>query len=82
MATTAASLIFAQQLVGYLSRPIGGVHALVSIEITENIGIFMKVSLLCGFIFAMPFIVYEILAFVLPGLKSNEKKCQWRMNRV
>ncbi len=72
--TTAASFIFAQRLVDYLARPIGGVHALVSIEITENIGIFMKVSLLSGFIFAMPFIVYEILAFVLPGLKSNEKK--------
>ena len=80
--TTAASFIFAQQLVDYLARPIGGLHSLVSIEITENIGIFMKVSLLCGFIFAMPFIVYEIVAFVLPGLKSNEKKCQWRMNRV
>ncbi len=75
--TTGASFIFAQQLVSYLARPIGGVQALVSIEITENIGIFMKVSLLAGFIFAMPFIVYEILAFVLPGLKSSEKR--WLM---
>lgn len=72
--TTGASFVLAQQLVDYLARPIGGVHALVSIEITENIGIFMKVSLLCGFVFAMPFIVYEILAFVLPGLKRNERK--------
>ncbi len=77
VATTAASFIFAPQLVDYLARPIGGVHALVSIEITENIGIFMKVSLLSGFIFAMPFIAYEILAFVVPGLKANEKK--WLM---
>ncbi len=77
VATTAASFIFAPQLVDYLARPIGGVHSLVSIEITENIGIFMKVSLLSGFIFAMPFIAYEILAFVLPGLKTNEKK--WLM---
>ena len=71
--TTGASFIFAPQIIDYLARPIGGVHDLVSIEITENIGIFMKVSLLCGFIFAMPFIVYEILAFVLPGLKRNER---------
>ncbi len=75
--TTGASFVFAPQLVDYFARPIGGVHSLVSIEITENIGIFMKVSLLCGLIFAMPFIVYEVLAFVLPGLKSNEKK--WLM---
>ena len=64
--TTGASFVFAQQLVDYLARPIGGVHALVSIEVTENIGIFMKVSLLAGFVFAMPLIAYEILAFVLP----------------
>ncbi len=72
--TTAASFAFAPQLVNYFARPIGGVKALVSIEITENIGIFMKVALLSGFLFAMPFLVYEILAFVLPGLKPSEKK--------
>lgn len=73
MVTTGASFVFAQPIIDYLARPIGGVHDLVSIEITENVGIFMKVSLLCGFVLAMPFIVYEILAFVLPGLKSNER---------
>ncbi len=71
--TSAASFMFAPQIIDYLAGPIGGVHDLVSIEITENIGIFMKVSLLCGFIFAMPFIAYEVLAFVLPGLKDNER---------
>ena len=73
MVTTAASFIFAQPIIDYLAGPIGGVKKLVSIEITENIGIFMKVSLLSGFIFAMPFIVYELLAFVMPGLKRNER---------
>jgi sec-independent protein translocase protein TatC len=71
--TTAASFIFAQQIINYLATPIGGTKKLVSIEITENIGAFMKVSLLCGFIFAMPFIVYELMAFVMPGLKRNER---------
>ena len=72
--TTAASFVFARQLVEYLAQPLGGVQALVSIEVTENIGIFMKVALLSGFVFAMPFIAYELLAFVLPGLKPNEKR--------
>jgi sec-independent protein translocase protein TatC len=72
--TTGASFAFAEPLIDYLARPIGGLKALVSIEITENVGIFMKVSLLSGFIFAMPVIVYELLAFVLPGLKSNERR--------
>ncbi len=71
--TTGASFVFAQQIIDYLAGPIGGTRQLVSIEVTENIGIFMKVSLLSGFIFAMPFIAYELLAFVLPGLKGTER---------
>lgn len=72
--TTGASFVFAQPIIDYLARPIGGTQQLVSIEITENIGIFMKVALLSGFLFAMPFLVYELLAFVLPGLKASEKR--------
>jgi sec-independent protein translocase protein TatC len=53
--------------------PIGGINQLVSIELTENISIFMKVSLLGGFVLAMPIIVYEIMAFVIPGLKGKER---------
>jgi sec-independent protein translocase protein TatC len=71
--TTAISFAFSQQLIEYLATPIGGIGKLVSIELTENIAIFMKVSLLGGFVLGMPIIVYQILAFVLPGLKNNER---------
>lgn len=71
--TTGVSFVFSQQVVEYLATPIGGIAKLVSIELTENIGIFMKVSLLGGFVLGMPVIVYQIMAFVLPGLKRNER---------
>jgi sec-independent protein translocase protein TatC len=71
--TTAISFTFSQQVIEYLSGPIGGAENLVSIEITENIAIFMKIALLGGFILAMPVIVYQIMAFVLPGLKGKER---------
>jgi sec-independent protein translocase protein TatC len=71
--TTAVSFAFSQKIIEYLAGPIGGIANLVSIEITENMAIFMKVSLLGGFILAMPIIVYQIMAFVLPGLKQNER---------
>ena len=71
--TTAVSFAFSQKIIEYLATPIGGIANLVSIEITENMAIFMKVSLLGGFILGMPVIVYQILAFVLPGLKGNER---------
>jgi len=72
--TTGLSFAFSEPLIQYLATPIGGIRKLVSIELTENIAIFMRVSLLGGFVLGMPFIVYQIMAFVLPGLKSNEKR--------
>lgn len=72
--TTAISFFYAQQLIDYLATPIGGAGRLVSIEITENIAIFMKVSVLGGFVLGMPFVIYQLVAFILPGLKPNEQK--------
>lgn len=72
--TTVASFSFAQYLIEYLSQPIGGLQNLQSIEITENIGVFMRVSLLAGFVLALPVIIYEFLAFIMPGLEPAEKK--------
>jgi sec-independent protein translocase protein TatC len=71
--TTGVSFAFSRQVVEYLATPIGGIDQLVSIELTENIAIFMKVSLLGGFVLGMPVIVYQIMAFVLPGLKRSER---------
>jgi sec-independent protein translocase protein TatC len=71
--TTGISFAFSRQMIEYLASPIGGISKLVSIELTENIAIFMKVSLLGGFILGMPVIVYQVMAFVLPGLKRNER---------
>ncbi len=73
MIATGISFAFSPQVISYLASPIGGMANLVSIELTENIAIFMKVSLLGGFVLAMPVIVYQIMAFILPGLKRNER---------
>ncbi len=72
--TTILSFIFAPQLINFLATPIGGSKALVSIEVTENIAIFMKVSMLSGLVLGVPFIVYEAAAFILPGLKGSERR--------
>lgn len=71
--TTLLSILFVEQIIDFLATPIGGLSALVSIEITENISIFMKVSLLSGFVLGMPIIVYQAMRFTLPGLSKREK---------
>jgi len=63
-----------QYVLDFLAVPVGGLQNLQSIEVTENIGVFMRVSLLGGFILAFPFIIYQIIAFVMPGLKGSERK--------
>jgi sec-independent protein translocase protein TatC len=73
---TAAGLAFyfAPQLLDILATPVGGLENLHVIRVTENITVTMKVALLGGVILAMPIIVYELLAFILPGLHSGEKR--------
>ncbi|MFQ5577544.1 MAG: twin-arginine translocase subunit TatC, partial [Anaerolineae bacterium] len=71
---TLLSFIFAQQLVDLLARPIGGIQELESIDVTENISVFMKVSLMGGLVISMPVIVYQLIAFIVPGLTPSEKR--------
>jgi len=71
---TAGSFLFGEYIIGLLAEPVGSIEALQSIEVTENVAVFMRVSLLTGVVIAMPVILYQLLAFVMPGLKVNEKK--------
>ena len=75
--TVVASFAFSQKIAEYLAAPIGGLAAMSSIEVTENVTAFMKISLLSGVVLALPVLLYEILAFILPGLKSGERKWIW-----
>lgn len=72
--TSGLSFVFASQIIDILATPLGGMQNFLSIEVTENLGVFMRVSLLSGFIFAMPIMLYEILAFVMPGLTEEERR--------
>ncbi len=69
-----ATFNLAPTFINILASPVGGMEKLVSIEVTENLGVFMRVSLLSGFILALPILLYEVLAFILPGLTPSEKR--------
>lgn len=65
---------FVNPIVAYLARPIGGMEALNAIEVTESIGVYMRVALLAGLIVALPWIFYQFFKFIAKGLKEKEKK--------
>src|SRR3990170_2140526 len=71
---TVAALYFGTGLIDVLAKPIGGVDKLVSIEVTENVGVFMRVSLLAGFIASLPMTLYHLIAFLMPGLMPKERR--------
>jgi len=74
LVTTLLSFIFAKQLVDLLAYPVGGIDMLQSIDVTENISVFMKVSLMSGMVLSMPVILYQLIAFIVPGLTREEKQ--------
>jgi sec-independent protein translocase protein TatC len=66
-------MAFTQQILDWLSIPIGGLGELQAIEVTESVGAFMRVALLSGFTIALPYIGIEIIAFLNPGLRRRER---------
>lgn len=61
-------------VIDILAAPVGGRQGLQAIEVTENISVYMRVALMLGAALAMPIIIYEIVAFVVPGLTTTEKR--------
>jgi sec-independent protein translocase protein TatC len=73
MITTALSFVFIQELLEWISAPVGGLDSLQAIEVTEPLGTVMRVALLAGFSAALPYITFELWLFAAPGLKRRSR---------
>jgi sec-independent protein translocase protein TatC len=72
--TTAISFLFVRQILAYLAAPMsGGISELIAIDVTENIGTVMRVTLLSGFTLALPYVIFEIWLFIAPALKVSTR---------
>jgi len=70
------SFIFADYIFRLLVVPASKIN-LVFIDVTEMLGTYMQVSLICGIILAMPVLVFNLIMFVSPGLTATEKRYVW-----
>ena len=70
----AISFYFTVPLMGYLSIPVGGLDNLQAIEVTEEVGVFMRVALTSGLAIMLPYIAFELWLFAAPGLRPRERK--------
>ena len=76
---TAVAFAFHRVIFDLLMGPARGFDSLrdqtlVFTQMTEMIGIIMKVSLMGGLVLAGPIVLYHVVMFVAPGLTSREKR--------
>jgi len=77
--TTGIAFIFHQQILILLMEPAKGFTDIpnekpIYTELTEFLGVATKASLLVGFFAAMPFVLYQFVMFVAPGLTPSERR--------
>jgi sec-independent protein translocase protein TatC len=67
-----ASIAFVEPVLKFITAPVGKI--LIAIGPTDTIFVFFKVMFVMGVIVAMPVLVYQIVAFIAPGLYAHEKR--------
>jgi sec-independent protein translocase protein TatC len=70
----AIALFFSSTILAFLTRPLGGLSGMVAIEVTEPLSTVMRVTLLSGFILALPYIAYEFYMFIAPAIISPKRR--------
>lgn len=72
------SYAFIQQIVGFLMRPLvknlPQGSSLIFTAVPEAFFTYLKAAILSGVFFSAPFILYQLWAFISPGLYTREKK--------
>ena len=72
--TVGISFWFTQDLITFLALPVGGLQNLQAIEVTESIGVFMKVAMISGIALATPYLAFELWLFFAPGIMPRSKQ--------
>ena len=73
MITTSVSFYFVQDILDFLTEPIGGIQEMQAIELTEPISVVMRIALMTGFAIALPLISFEILRFAASGISRRAR---------
>ena len=73
--TVGISFWFTQDLITFLAAPlVDGIQSLQAIEVTESIGVFMKVAMVSGIALATPYLAFEFWLFFAPGIMPRSRK--------
>lgn len=75
LVTSVLAFTFIQDIMAWLTVPLGeeGIDALVAIEVTESVSSVMRVAFFIGAAVSLPYIAFQILAFVGPGISRKSR---------
>ncbi|TFG48867.1 MAG: twin-arginine translocase subunit TatC [Anaerolineales bacterium] len=68
-----AAFLFLPEMLEFISQPIDGMEHLTAVDVTEPIGVGMRIVLLAAFTAALPYIIFEIFLFVAPALTRKTR---------
>ena len=80
VAVTILAFTFHKQIIELLLDPVGlgpstgGEPGLIATELTETLGVTLKVSFVAGLVGAFPMVLYQIIMFAAPGLTPKERR--------
>ena len=80
---TGVSFVFAAQIYGFLVAPLseamkeGDSQRLIYTGLTEGFFTYLKVSFFAGIFITFPLLLWQIWAFIAPGLYKNERAVFW-----
>ena len=80
--TSSVAFVFIDELFELLKRPalnLDPVPVFIFIEMTEGFVTYMRVALVAGIAAAMPFIMYQLLMFLIPALTNRERKAVYTL---
>ena len=72
-----ASFFIAEKVLGWLLAPMDryeGQYKVIATKPTTTIAMFMKISIFTGAVLAMPWIVHQVLIYVLPAMTRRERR--------
>jgi sec-independent protein translocase protein TatC len=73
-----AGFYLANPIIALLRAPLPDDGAeLIQLTVGEGFGIRLQIALMAGLVLAMPVILFEIWAFVTPGLTRGERRLVW-----
>jgi sec-independent protein translocase protein TatC len=75
---TALMLPWAKEIYAVLAQPLLAVlpagSTMIATDVTGTFLVPLKVTLMAGFLVALPYVLYQVWAFVAPGLYQHEKR--------